>query len=74
MDDDNQTTGTGRIKHILSDKGFGFVRSDSEQKEYFFHRTGVVGISFSELREGDRITFDIVPSPKGPRAENVQRA
>lgn len=72
---DDAPTGIGKIKHILPDKGFGFVREDGDQKkEYFFHRSNVNGVPFAELREGDTITFDIVPSPKGPRAENVQRA
>jgi CspA family cold shock protein len=62
----------GTIKR-LTDKGFGFVGT-SDGKDLFFHMTGLVGVSFEELREGEKVTFDVGEGPKGPRAENVKRA
>jgi CspA family cold shock protein len=61
---------SGTIKRIARDKGFGFIR-DSGGQEYFFHRSSVLG-SFDSLNVGQRVSFDEVPSPKGPRANNVR--
>ena len=61
---------TGTIKRIARDKGFGFIR-DASGVEYFFHRSSVEG-SFDALTEGQRVSFDEEPSPKGPRANNVR--
>ncbi|MDP2691477.1 MAG: cold shock domain-containing protein [bacterium] len=63
----------GTIKRI-TDKGFGFIAVEGEEKDLFFHSSALVGVSFDELREGDAVTFDTEDSDKGPRATNVQRA
>jgi CspA family cold shock protein len=63
----------GRIKKIIPDRGFGFVRGD-DGNEVFFHRTEVTLVDFDSLEEGETVTFDIVDSPKGPRARNLQKA
>lgn len=60
----------GTIKRI-TDKGFGFI-NDGSDKDMFFHSSAVEGISFEELREGQKVSYDVGRGPKGPRAENVQ--
>jgi CspA family cold shock protein len=60
----------GTIKRI-TDKGFGFIDTGSG-KDLFFHRSSVSGVSFEDLREGQRVQFDEGQGPKGPRAENVR--
>jgi CspA family cold shock protein len=62
----------GTIKR-LTDKGFGFIDTGRE-KDLFFHSSSLEGVSFDELREGQRVTFTEGRSPKGPCAENVQVA
>jgi len=62
----------GTIKRLVSDKGFGFVAAP-DGSEYFFHQSAVNGVSFDELREGERVSFQTGQGPKGPRAENVTR-
>lgn len=64
---------TGTIKR-LTDKGFGFIGIEGEEKDLFFHSSELVDVTFDELREGDTVTFDTEDSEKGPRATNVQRA
>lgn len=64
---------TGSIKR-LTDKGFGFIAQEGEEKDLFFHSSSLVDVAFDELREGDNVTFDVEDSDKGPRAANVQRA
>ncbi|MFN2568731.1 MAG: cold-shock protein [Candidatus Dormibacteria bacterium] len=64
---------SGRIKKIVPDRGFGFVRGD-DGNEVFFHRTEVTTTDFDALEEGEAVTFEVVDSPKGPRARNLQKA
>jgi len=63
----------GTIKKIIADKGFGFITVDGEEKDLFFHKNEVKGVSYEELKEGDRVSFDKTDSPKGPNATNVTR-
>src|SRR5207248_10101664 len=60
----------GRIKRVVPDKGFGFIRDDRGQ-EFFFHRSSVEG-DFTRLAEGQQVAFEEEPSPKGPRAGSVR--
>jgi len=60
----------GSIKR-LTDKGFGFISSGSE-KDLFFHSSSVEGVTFEELREGQKVSYTAGQGPKGPRAENVK--
>ncbi len=64
---------TGTIAR-LTDKGFGFIKRDGEQRDLFFHSNELVGVSFDELREGDTLSFEVADSPKGPNAVKVSRA
>ena len=57
----------------LTDKGFGFISSEGQEKDLFFHSNELVGVSFDELREGDKVTFEVGESPKGPNAIKVSR-
>jgi cold shock protein len=61
----------GKIKRLVSEKGFGFVEA-SDGSEYFFHQSACIGSAFDTLREGQAVTFDKGQGPKGPRAENVR--
>jgi CspA family cold shock protein len=60
----------GTIKRI-TDKGFGFIDNGTRQ-DMFFHSSAVEGVSFEELREGQRVAYNVGEGPKGPRAENVR--
>ena len=62
----------GTIKR-LTDKGFGFIDVGTD-KDLFFHSSSCEGVSYDELREGQRVTFHEASGQKGPCAENVQLA
>ena len=65
---------TGTIKKVVSDRGFGFITAEDGQ-EYFFHRSGVdSSLGFDSLSGGERVTFEVEQSPKGPRAGRVRMA
>ncbi|MDP3990986.1 MAG: cold shock domain-containing protein [Candidatus Nealsonbacteria bacterium] len=62
----------GTIKN-LTDKGFGFITVDGEDKDLFFHSNELKGVTYEELKAGDRVSFEKTDSPKGPNATNVTR-
>ncbi len=64
---------TGTIARV-TDKGFGFIKVDGQEKDLFFHSSELVGVSFDSLREGDKVTFEVGEGPKGPNATKVSRA
>jgi CspA family cold shock protein len=63
----------GTIKRIVRDRGFGFIKT-AEGQEVFFHRSGLRGLNFDSLHEGQAVEFEVRQGDKGPRAENVRGA
>jgi CspA family cold shock protein len=62
---------TGTIKKVVGDRGFGFITA-ADGNEYFFHRNNVQPpLEFDRLIGGERVSFEIESSPKGPRASQV---
>ena len=62
---------TGSVKSLSRDRGFGFIRGE-DGHDYFLHRSELRGgLSFDELKEGDRVAFEPRQSDKGPRAADV---
>ena len=57
----------------LTDRGFGFIKVDRQEKDLFFHSNELVNVKFDELREGDKVTFEVAQSPKGPNAVKVSK-
>ena len=62
----------GTIKN-LTDKGFGFIAIEGEEKDLFFHKNELKDVSYEELKVGDKVSFEKADSPKGPNAVNVSR-
>jgi CspA family cold shock protein len=62
----------GRIKKMVRDRGFGFIRGD-DGKEVFFHRSGMNGSDYDSISEGDTVEYVIQEGPRGARAEHVRQ-
>lgn len=62
----------GIIK-TLTDKGFGFITVEGQAKDLFFHSKELRGVSFDDLKVGDKVSFEKAESEKGPNAVNVSR-
>ena len=62
----------GTIKR-LTDRGFGFIAQEGSDKDLFFHQNELQGVEFKDLKEGDKVQFEVADSPKGPNATKVSR-
>ena len=64
----------GKIKKLVSDRGFGFVEG-GQGEDLFFHNSAVQGVAFEELREGQMVEYEVGTGPNGrPCAESVRVA
>lgn len=63
----------GSIKK-LTNKNFGFIAPEEGNKDLFFHASELVDVTFEELREGDKVTFELSDTQKGPAATQVRKA
>ncbi len=61
------------MKWFNSMKGFGFIQPDDGGKDVFVHISAVERAGMSDLREGQKVTFDVVPDRKSGKssAENL---
>jgi cold shock protein len=60
----------GTVKFFNESKGFGFIKDEESQKEYFVHVSGLV----DKIKENDEVTFDLEEGRKGINAVNVKLA
>lgn len=63
----------GTIK-TKTDKGYGFISREGEEKDLFFHSNDLVDVTFDELQVGAEVTFDVESGDRGPSAKNVKLA
>jgi CspA family cold shock protein len=60
----------GTVKWFNDSKGFGFITRE-EGGDVFVHFSVIQDSGFKSLAEGQNVSFDVVDSPKGPKAANV---
>jgi CspA family cold shock protein len=59
---------TGTVKFFNESKGYGFIKDNANQSEYFVHVSGLI----DEIKEGDTVEFDLSEGRKGLNAINVK--
>ncbi len=60
----------GKVKFFNETKGFGFIKDNEEEKEYFVHISGLI----DSVKEDDDVTFELQEGKKGLNAVNVRLA
>ena len=61
----------GNVKWFNVSKGFGFITLDNDE-EIFVHFRSIRGEGRRSLRDGQRVSFVVADSDKGPQAEDVE--
>ncbi len=63
---------TGTVKWFNADKGFGFIEQEGGGADVFVHYSAITGGGYRELKEGQKVEFEITQGQKGPQADNVR--
>lgn len=63
---------SGIVKWFNDAKGFGFIKPDDGEEELFAHFSAIQMSGFKTLKEGQRVSFEIIQGPKGKQATNIQ--
>jgi cold shock protein len=66
----------GIVKWFNIQKGYGFIQPDDGSQDVFVHISAVEKAGMSNLNEGQKVSFDVVPNRKTGKssAENLHAA
>ena len=64
----------GTVKWFNDSKGFGFITPDDGSEDLFAHFSAINMNGFKTLKEGQKVSVDVVQGPKGKQASNIQSA
>jgi cold shock protein len=66
----------GTVKWFNTQKGYGFIQPEDGTKDVFVHISAVERAGLYELKEGQKVTFEVVANRKTGKssAENLQAA
>ena len=59
---------TGKIKFFNESKGFGFIKEDGSDQEFFVHVSGLK----EPVKQNDEVEFEVSEGKKGLMAVNVK--
>ncbi len=62
----------GTVKWFSRIKGYGFIAPDDQEQEIFVHFSGIEGEGYRNLEKGQRVSFQVEETEKGPQAVNVR--
>ena len=60
---------TGTVKWFNDSKGFGFIIDINTQEKYFVHVSGLL----EEIKENDKVTYELEKGLKGLNAVRVKK-
>jgi CspA family cold shock protein len=58
----------GTVKFFNETKGFGFIKDNESDNEYFVHVSGLI----DKVKNDDQVTFELKEGKKGMNAVNVK--
>jgi len=58
----------GTVKFFNNSRGFGFIKPSDSSEDIFVHESGLI----DEIRENDKVKFDVERGKKGLNATNVE--
>lgn len=61
---------TGTVKWFNDAKGYGFITPENGA-DVFVHHSSIQGEGFKTLKEGQKVSFEVVQGQKGLQAANV---
>lgn len=64
----------GTVKWFNDAKGFGFITPDGGGEDLFAHYSAIKMDGFKTLKEGQKVTFEVMQGPKGKQAADIQSA
>jgi CspA family cold shock protein len=64
----------GTVKWFDNEKGFGFIEIEGSEEDAFVHYSDIEMDGFATLKEGQKVSYELQHSEKGPKAVNVQPA
>jgi len=62
----------GTVKWFNDSKGFGFIEPEGGGADVFAHFSAVQMDGFRTLKQGGRVSYDLVQGPKGDLAQNIR--
>ena len=62
----------GTVKWFSDKKGYGFINRE-DGNDIFVHYSSINMPGFKTLAEGDRVSFEVEDSDRGPVAKNVKK-
>ena len=63
---------TGTVKWFNDAKGFGFITPDDGKEDLFAHFSAIQSSGFKSLKEGQKVSFEVMQGPKGMQASNIK--
>lgn len=63
---------TGTVKWFNDAKGFGFIEPDAGGPDVFAHFSAIEMEGFRTLKQGGKVSFEMVQGPKGQLAQSIQ--
>jgi CspA family cold shock protein len=61
----------GTVKWFNDAKGFGFIEPEGGGEDVFAHFSAILMDGFRTLKQGARVSFELVDGPKGKLAQNI---
>ena len=61
----------GTVKWFNDAKGFGFIEPEGGGEDVFAHFSAIQMEGFRTLKQGGKVSYDLVQGPKGQLAQNI---